>query len=240
MKLEMQVLRNIPIVTTNEFYSAGFSRLTENGAKVYHFPMIKTSSININVDTESFTCLIFTSKNGVKYFFKNNKKIASKKIITIGNKTAEELKKYGVEANYICSRNYSNEMSNELKTNNVLLNQKSLLIQGNLSDNSLFDELKKFTSIEKLIVYKTNYNTTKNSKLDDLVNEKPYVIFTSPSCFEAFNNLYETRKIKLISIGKTTTSYIESKGFETTTTAKMQTYEGISQAIIDFFKKKKQ
>ena len=85
---------------------------------------------------------------------KNNKKIASKKIITIGNKTAEELKKYGVEANYICSRNYSNEMSNELKTNNVLLNQKSLLIQGNLSDNSLFDELKKFTSIEKLLFIK--------------------------------------------------------------------------------------
>ena len=37
--------------------------------------------------------------------------------------------------------------------------------------------------------------------------------------------------------GKTTTLYIESKGFKTTTTAKMQTYEGISQSIIDFFKK---
>ena len=77
----------------------------------------------------------------------------------------------------------------------------------------------------------------KDPKLDDLLNEEPYIIFTSPSCFDAFNNLYETRKTKLISIGKTTTSYIESKGFETTTTARMQTYEGISQAIIDFFKK---
>ena len=236
----MQVLRNIPIVTTNEFYSAGFSRLTENGAKVYHFPMIRTSSININVDTERFTCLIFTSKNGVKYFLKNDKKIASKKIITIGNKTAEELKKYGFKADYICSRNYSNEMSDELKTNNILLDQKSLLVQGNLSDNSLYDELKKFTSIKKLIVYKTNHNKIKDSKLEDLLNEEPYVIFTSPSCFEAFNSLYETRKSKLISIGKTTTLYIESKGFETATTAKMQTYEGVSKAIIDFFKKKKQ
>jgi len=240
MKSEMQVLRNIPIVTTNEFYSEGFSILSENGAKVYHFPMISTSTINTNIDTKSYTCLIFTSKNGVKYFLKNNKKIEDKKIITIGNKTAQELKKYGFEADYICSRNYSNEMSNELKTNNVLLDQKSLLIQGNLSDNSLYDELKKFTSIKKLIVYKTNHNKIKDSKLEDLLNEEPYVIFTSPSCFEAFNSLYETRKSKLISIGKTTTSYIESKGFETTTTAKMQTYEGVSQAIIDFFKKKKQ
>jgi uroporphyrinogen-III synthase len=97
--------------------------------------------------------------------------------------------------------------------------------------------LKKFSSLEKLIVYKTNLNKIKDPKLDDLLNEEPYIIFTSPSCFDAFNNLYETRKSKLISIGKTTTSYIESKGFETTTTAKMQTYEGISQAIIDFFKK---
>ena len=199
--------------------------------------MISTSSININIDTKSYTCLIFTSKNGIKYFLKNNKKIESKKIITIGNKTAQELKKYGFKADYICSRNYSNEMSDELKTNNVLLDQKSLLVQGNLSDNSLYDELKKFSSIEKLIIYKTNYNKTKDSKLDDLLDEEPYIIFTSPSCFDAFNNLYETRKSKLISIGKTTTSYIESKGFETTTTAKMQTYEGISLAIIDFFKK---
>ena len=237
MKLEMQILKNIPIVTTNEFYSEGFSRLSENGAKVYHFPMISTSSININIDTKSYTCLIFTSKNGIKYFLKNNKKIESKKIITIGNKTAQELKKYGFKADYICSRNYSNEMSDELKTNNVLLDQKSLLVQGNLSDNSLYNELKKFSSIEKLIIYKTNYNKTKDSKLDDLLDEEPYIIFTSPSCFDAFNNLYETRKSKIISIGKTTTSYIESKGFETTTTAKMQTYEGISLAIIDFFKK---
>ena len=236
----MQILRNIPIVTTNELYSEGFSILSENGAKVYHFPMISTSIININVDTKSYTCLIFTSKNGVKYFLKNNKEIEDKKIITIGNKTAQELKKYGFKADYICSRNYSNEMSNELKKNNVLLDQKSLLVQGNLSDNSLYDELKKFSSIEKLIVYKTNHNKTKDPKLDDLLNEEPYIIFTSPSCFDAFNNLYETRKSKLISIGKTTTSYIESKGFETTTTAKMQTYEGISQAIIDFFKKNKQ
>ena len=236
----MQILRNIPIVTTNELYSEGFSILSQNGAKVYHFPMINTSIININVDTKSYTCLIFTSKNGVKYFLKNNKKIEDKKIITIGNKTAQELKKYGFKADYICSRNYSNEMSNELKKNNVLLDQKSLLVQGNLSDNSLYDELKKFSSIEKLIVYKTNHNKTKDPKLDDLLNEEPYIIFTSPSCFDAFNNLYETRKSKLISIGKTTTSYIESKGFETTTTAKMQTYEGISQAIIDFFKKNKQ
>lgn len=236
----MQILRNIPIVTTNELYSKGFSILSENGAKVYHFPMISTSIININIDTKSYTCLIFTSKNGVKYFLKNNKKIEDKKIITIGNKTAQELKKYGFKADYICSRNYSNEMSNELKKNNVLLDQKSLLVQGNLSDNSLYDELKKFSSIEKLIVYKTNHNKIKDPKLDDLLNEEPYIIFTSPSCFDAFSNLYKTRKSKLISIGKTTTSYIESKGFETTTTAKMQTYEGISQAIIDFFKKNKQ
>ena len=240
MKSEMQVLKNIPIVTTNEFYSEGFSILRENGAKVYHFPMISTSIININIDTKSYTCLIFTSKNGVKYFLKNNKKIENKKIIAIGNKTAQELKKYGFKADYICSRNYSNEMSNELKKNNVLLDQKSLLVQGNLSNNSLYDELKKFTSIKKLIVYKTKHNKIKDSKLEDLIDEGPYIIFTSPSCFEAFNNLYETRKSKLISIGKTTTSYIENKGFETTTTAKMQSYEGISQAIIDFFKKKKQ
>ncbi len=235
----MKILKNCSVVTTNELHSEGFSKLHESGADVYHFPMIKTESLNIKVNLKNYSCLIFTSKNGVKFFFQNNNLKEHKKIITIGKKTADELKNYDIEANYICSRNYSNEMAHELEKNKILKGEKSLLIQGDLANNSLFKSLSEFSNIKRLNIYKTIFVKKSESKLKELLEINPYIIFTSPSCFESFNNLYQTSKAKLISIGKTTTSYIESKGFKTTTTAKMQTYEGISQAIIDFFKKER-
>lgn len=233
----MKILENLSIITTNEFNSKGFSKLSENGANVYHFPMIKTESLERKVNTKDYSCLIFTSKNGVRYFFQNNNIDSNIKAITIGYKTAEELKKYGIKADYICSRNYSNEMAIELKKNNVLKNEKSLLLQGELANNKLLKSLSKFTHVERLNIYKTIFIKKIETKLKELLEVNPFIIFTSASCFESFNNLYDSSKAKLISIGKTTTLYIESKGFKTTTTAKMQTYEGISQSIIDFFKK---
>ena len=68
----MKILENLSIITTNEFNSKGFSKLSENGANVYHFPMIKTESLERKVNTKDYSCLIFTSKNGVRYFFQNN------------------------------------------------------------------------------------------------------------------------------------------------------------------------
>ena len=112
-----------------------------------------------------------------------------------------------------------------------------MLLQGELANNKLLKSLSKFTHVERLNIYKTIFIKKIETKLKELLEVNPFIIFTSASCFESFNNLYDSSKAKLISIGKTTTLYIESKGFKTTTTAKMQTYEGISQSIIDFFKK---
>ena len=151
----MKILENLSIITTNEFHSKGFSKLSDNGAKVHHFPMIKTENLDIKVNNEDYSCLIFTSKNGVRYFFQNNNIESNKKMITIGKKTAEELKKYGIKADYICSRNYSNEMALELKKNNILRDEKSLLLQGELANNDLLKSLSKFTQVERLNIYRT-------------------------------------------------------------------------------------
>ena len=60
--------------------------------------------------------------------------------------------------------------------------------------------------------------------------------FTSPSTFESFINKYSPNE-NIISIGNTTTEYIIERGYKPLVTAKMQSYEGISNSIIDFFNK---
>ena len=64
-----------------------------------------------------------------------------------------------------------------------------------------------------------------------------HLVFTSPSTFDSFNEKYEIKK-NIISIGNTTSNHIRNKGFEPIMTAKMQSYEGISNSIIDYLNKK--
>ena len=61
----------INIILTNESFEKGFSKLNKDGIKLSHFPMIKTKPVEQEINLFDIDCVIFTSKNGVKYFFKN-------------------------------------------------------------------------------------------------------------------------------------------------------------------------
>ena len=90
----------------------------------------------------------------------------------------------------------------------------------------------------------TPYTTlikNKYSELEKIIqNNDPYVIFTSPSSFDSFSNLYDPKKVKIVSIGNTTSSHISEKGFDTALTSGMQSFEGISESLIAFLKENKE
>ena len=70
----MKLNDKINVVITNEINELGFLKLKKSGLNVFHFPMIKTlkSEINEKINFKSTDSIIFTSKNGVKYFFNKN------------------------------------------------------------------------------------------------------------------------------------------------------------------------
>ena len=236
----------INIVLTNEKLEKGFEKLKNLGFKLSHFPLIKTLSIELdsNINIYDFDCIIFTSKNGVEYFLKNKLvqkiKLNDKYFVCIGEKTAQKLKEMGFKPNYICKRNYSEFMSEEMKNKGVLKNMKSLLVQGSLSDNKLIESLKSFSKTEKIISYRTELVNKKYSELEKINKKyKPYVVFTSPSSFDSFIKFYDANEVNLVSIGNTTSSHITNLGFQTTLTSKMQSYDGISESLIAFFNENK-
>ena len=243
MKLNSQ----INIVLTNEKLDKGFEKLKNLDFKLSHFPLIKTLPIklDLNFNISDFNCIIFTSKNGVEYFLKNKlvqkTKLNERYFVCIGEKTAQKLKELGFAAGYICKRNYSEFMSEELKNKEVLKNKKSLLVQGSLSDNKLIESLKSFSNTEKIISYSTELVNKKYSDLEKITKkDKTYVVFTSPSSFDSFIKFYDASKVNLVSIGNTTSSHITNLGFQTILTSKMQSYEGISESLIAFFNENKQ
>ena len=59
------------IIITGEDFDYRFDELKAMEVNIFHYPMIFTSGIDMNIDPNIYNYIIFTSKNGVKYFLKN-------------------------------------------------------------------------------------------------------------------------------------------------------------------------
>ena len=239
----MKSTNNINVVLTNEHVESGFKSLEVNGLNIFHFPMIRTKPISniTKIDLDQIDCIIFVSKNGVKYFFENSNSkkfnLSEKFFICIGEKTSKKLNEMGYDPSYTCSRNYAADMFKELKKNNILISKNSLLIQGNLSNPSLYNSLSKYCKIQRKVYYETIKTVDENKEINVLASKsKPYVIFTSPSAFDAFSEIYDPNNFFIISIGKTTSATICDRGYKPELTSKMQSYEGISKSFLKFLK----
>jgi uroporphyrinogen III methyltransferase/synthase len=93
----------------------GFERLEELGAEILEFPTIEIRAPESSVEIDSaidritsYHWIVFTSRNGVKYFFKRYferekdvRDMKGLKICAIGTKTAQEVKKYGLNVDLI-------------------------------------------------------------------------------------------------------------------------------------------
>jgi len=105
------------ILVTRE-HLEGFEPLEELGAEILAFPTIEIvppknyDELDNAIETiETYHWLIFTSRNGVRYFLKrffekdrDIRDLKGIKICTIGNRTAREIKKYGLKVDLIPER----------------------------------------------------------------------------------------------------------------------------------------
>lgn len=93
----------------------GFDRLEEMGAEILEFPTIEVLPPESNAELDatidriaSYHWIIFTSKNGVKYFFRrffekdrDIRDLKGVKICAVGTMTAEEVRRYGLKVDLI-------------------------------------------------------------------------------------------------------------------------------------------
>ncbi|MBM4135627.1 MAG: uroporphyrinogen-III C-methyltransferase [Nitrospira sp.] len=102
------------ILMTRE-HSEGFESLEEHGAEIIEFPTIEIvppesyEELDSTIDkVESYHWLIFTSKNGVNFFFqrvfekdRDIRDLRGIKICAIGSKTAQAVRKYGIKVDLV-------------------------------------------------------------------------------------------------------------------------------------------
>jgi uroporphyrinogen-III synthase len=219
----------------------------------FNMPMIRTETVELNAEIQTvfdrlknFDLLVFTSRNGVKAFFKLLQQAGltlPEKIKTaaIGKGTASALEQSCRKADYIQPGQTSRDFVVYLKNQVLKGGEKILLALGNLAPDFLQNELSPQAFIQRIDVYRTlpvrKYDVDLMQKIRD--DQYGLLLFSSPSAFANFYDNYRKKKtntcLRIVSIGETTTQAILNTTQAFVLTAKIPGTEGLLYEIKQYF-----
>jgi uroporphyrinogen-III synthase len=221
----MSSLKNKIIISTRPLSTNDSIKnyLVEREAVVLDFPMIRIETVELTEKIKiilqqisSYQWIVFTSKNGVDCFFQflnqlnlNIENLASTKIAVVGKKTSEEVLKNNGKPFLISSGNTSNDLLTEL-AEKIEPTEKTLLVLGDIAENTLENGLSNVCNITRINVYKTISEDVISTEIIEKIKNNDYemILFTSPSGFRGFVNIMHKNKItanfKAACIGRTT------------------------------------
>lgn len=198
-------------------------KIERNGGESFLFPMIKLIDNMKDFSYEKlnrYSGIMFSSPNGVKFFFDNLddiRKIRNIKIGVVGEKTREQLEKYKIKADVIPKEYLGIKLAEEM-TKITKENEKILVVTSNISK---FDS-KKMSAMfkrkyEMLKAYKNVSIKIEKSDLLEAISKVDYITFFSNSAVENFLNCLEgdfssLRNKKIVSIGPSTSKKIKEIG----------------------------
>ena len=231
--------------------------LTEESATLIAMPTIEVKPLPLDESAwlqlknlGSFNWIVFTSPNGLKYFFEalfelqNNYGLPEHlKIAVVGKKTAAHLECYGTSASFINLGNTAEDFVADF-FHRVNLGERVLFPIGNLARSVIEDKISKKAVCTRILFYETILPETIDSEALQLVVNDQYdmIVLTSPSCCNNLLHLISGKtdqvKLRLVCIGQTTSAEVIRNGIEPLITAGTANSQGIYTAIINYFQKK--
>ena len=231
--------------------------LTIKGAEVIELPLIKITRpytwkfVDEAIkNLESYDWIVFTSANGVRYFFQRFFRIAGDirnfgkiKICAIGSATEKIIRDFHLNVDVKPKKFTSQSLIEEFSKKKRLKNKRFLLPRANIAGEFLSDELKKLGAlVDDLVVYRTilekEYKSEYIKMLKD--NRIDLVTFTSSSTVMGFIRMAGKYKIlnilpelKVVSIGPETTKTAREYGFNIEAEAKVHDIYGLFDAIMN-------
>ncbi len=233
-------------------------QLTELGAQCLEYPVIKTvppqdfSLLDTAINSlDTYDWIIFTSVNGVEFFFnrlldkgKDARALGNLKTACIGPVTADRLKSYGINTD-ILPESYRAESIITAFNNEPVAGKRMLLPRAAEARPILPEELSKMGAIiDEIATYHT-VNDTEN--VDQLVRELEQgaidlITFTSSSTVTNFKKLIPKDRLEsllndvtIASIGPITSETAEKKGFTVHVEAQSYTIAGLCEAIVKYY-----
>jgi len=250
------------IVITRSMSQSGplKEKLEVLGAEVIELPLIETTfwceqkdALEVLSEVGAYEWIIFTSANGVKYFFelffkrfKDIRSIGGMRIACIGKATAMEVEKFHLQVDVIPEAAVAEALFDALMKYETLDNIKMLVITGNLNRDLLVEKLVQEgrAIVDTLQVYKTELLDLKESKVAKVFREQgaDAIIFTSASTVNSFAEQKSQLKIskkgkqpRLCSIGPITSQALKKNALKVDIEAKEHSVEGIVKALEKYF-----
>ncbi|WP_270179477.1 uroporphyrinogen-III synthase [Alkalihalobacillus sp. CinArs1] len=236
------------LVTRARGQAATFSRLVEkHGGVSVEIPLIAfkprlhaLQTLNVS----GYEWVVFTSSNGVRFFFQEATLPAKSKVAAVGSKTAKELKKHHVAIDLL-PEDYTAEglisaLSREGKPEETIL-----LPRGNLSRKVLPQQLEKLGfNVTDLTIYETVVPEESQAPLVEAISKREVdvITFTSSSTVHHFVELLQTKDLQeslkgitIGVIGPITDKTLRSYGLKADVVPDEYTIEGLLQSLEHYF-----
>ncbi len=234
--------------------------LSELGAKCLEYPTIKIipphDSRPLKQAVENLSAydwIVFTSVNGVIYFFerlfaagKDVRALGRLKIAAIGPATAGRLREFGLNSDIVPETYRAESVAEAFKTEK-LKGKKILLPRALEARPVLPKELKKMgAKVDEIPAYETLKVTESTHDLVQQLEDRriDLITFTSSSTVKNFKALLSPKNFKkliqgvtIASIGPITTDTATELGFDVRVTADTYTIPGLVEAILKYYQK---
>ena len=246
-------IKKILITRSASSAEKSFAHIQALGKEIIYFPTIETIPLPLNSEAEkmlsnykNYDYLIFTSANGVKYFFdfvsdfrlSDERRI---KVAAVGTKTAEAVKFQGIKVDIIPDK-FSAEGLLEVLSGEDLKDKKVLIPASENSRDFLMNGLReRGAEVVFVPIYKSV--TRKVSEDDEMFNlikkSKPDVfVFTSPSSVRGFLEIFSIESFphyfsgcRVIAIGNVTENYLRRLKIYDVLTPEKYTLDGVAQLV---------
>lgn len=217
--------------------SAGWrTRLEAQGATVIDLPLIQVTK-DVNLDTlaevfqelSRYEWIIFTSVNGVKFFFDefhrvfdDIRSIGLVRIAVVGEATAAAVREQHLRVDLQPKKASGDELAKELISRESMDSAKVLVVTGNRNRDNLIEQLHEArTIVDQLPVYKTEETDLSADPVaaDFRAKGADAILFASPSAAQSFFDQAAVLKLGAKakrplagSIGSTTTAAMKQLG----------------------------
>ena len=251
--------KTVVVTRAREQASDLVKALTDLGANCLEFPTIQVgppdswSALDAALDClSSYEWVVFTSVNGVKFFFErlfarglDIRAMGHIRTASIGPVTAQHLRRFGLNSDIIPESYRAESVVDAFKTESIK-GSKILLPRAKEARQVLPIELSKMGAVvDEVTVYCTHQVLGHADALIQLLEDRQVdlVTFTSSSTVSNFMALLPSdragdllKDVTLASIGPITTNTAVELGLEIHTTAQTYTIPGLCEAIIEFYR----
>lgn len=226
--------------------------LQQYGAQLYDLPMIELSEIvcqdesaKVLANYDQYLHIAFTSAYGFEFFFNKIEKhnhfesiISKVKIASIGAKTSELIRSYGLEIDLDAHAKTGEEFAQILAEYLKGKNAHVIWATGSLSPDHLTNKVKKVADITRINLYTNQLPKTIDMNLVNKIKKHDYdmIVLASPS---AFRNLYAvtaSKELKVVCIGQTTAKEVTKYGITPAAIAKEPSAQGITNAVLNHYR----